>query len=57
MEMREIYEKKITLDQHPINSSEKQESCKKISQRNKCPIEGREITETTITNPPQLRKC
>jgi hypothetical protein len=54
----EKYMKKLTiLDQYPINSSEKQESCKKISQRNKCPTEGHEITEPAITNPSQLRKC
>jgi hypothetical protein len=29
----------IILDRHPINSSEKQGSCKKISQWNKCPTE------------------
>jgi hypothetical protein len=47
-----IYKKLTLLDQHPINSSEKQESCKKISQRNKCPTEGHKITETVIINPP-----
>jgi hypothetical protein len=35
MEVRGIYEKKLTtLDRHPISSSEKQESCKEISQQN-----------------------
>jgi hypothetical protein len=33
----EYIKKLIILDRHPINSSENQKSCKKISQRNKCP--------------------
>jgi hypothetical protein len=54
----EYTKKKLTvLDRRLINSSEKQESCKEISQRNKCPTEGHEITETAIINLPQLRKC
>jgi hypothetical protein len=54
---RNIWKKLIILDRHPINSLENQESCKKISQRNKYPTEGHEITETAITNPSHLRKC
>jgi hypothetical protein len=54
----EEYTKKInSIRPASYNSSEKQKSCKKISQRNKCPTEGHEITETAIINPPQLRKC
>jgi hypothetical protein len=53
----EYMKKLITLDQHLISSSEKQKLCKVISQHNKCPIEGHEITETAINNPLQLRKC
>jgi hypothetical protein len=49
--MCEEYMKKLTiLYRHPINSSEKQKSCKKISQQNKCPTEEHEIIETIITN-------
>jgi hypothetical protein len=56
-DVRNIQKKLTVLDWHLINSSKKQESCKKISQRNKCPTEGHEITETAIINLSQLRKC